>query len=146
MTLIYLDYNCFQRSFDDQNQIRIQLEALACQEIFIQAEHRQDIELIWSFMHADESMLCPFPDRKIEALRLSGLCKVRIGPEVAIYHQAKAYQSQEALSAKDALHFACAVHAKADIFVTCDDRFRKQAKRLNTGLTVINPLDYFREE
>lgn len=32
MDLIYLDYNCFQRRFDDASQIRIKLEALACEE------------------------------------------------------------------------------------------------------------------
>jgi hypothetical protein len=36
--LLYLDYNCFQRGFDDPQQIRIQMEALACQEIFVRAE------------------------------------------------------------------------------------------------------------
>ncbi len=49
MALIYLDYNCFQRGFDDPRQVRIQMEALACQEIFIEAE-KGDIELIWSFI------------------------------------------------------------------------------------------------
>lgn len=29
MDLIYLDYNCFQRRFDDYSQIRIQMEVLA---------------------------------------------------------------------------------------------------------------------
>lgn len=29
MDIIYLDYNCFQRSFDDTSQIKIQMEALA---------------------------------------------------------------------------------------------------------------------
>jgi hypothetical protein len=29
MDLIYLDYDCFQRGFDDPRQIKIQLEALA---------------------------------------------------------------------------------------------------------------------
>ena len=38
MDLIYLDYNCFQRGFDDLRQIRIQMEALACQAIFVGAE------------------------------------------------------------------------------------------------------------
>jgi hypothetical protein len=38
MTLIYLDYNCFQRGFDDPRQVRIQMEAVACQEIFTQAQ------------------------------------------------------------------------------------------------------------
>ncbi len=85
MTLLYLDYNCFQRSFDDPTQIRIQIKALACQEIFTRVEQQADLELIWSFMHQDETILCPFPDRKIEALRLARLCQHKIGPEQAIY-------------------------------------------------------------
>lgn len=60
MDLIYLDYNCFQRGFDDTTQIRIRMEALACQEIFYRAE-KSEIQLIWSFMHEDETILCPFP-------------------------------------------------------------------------------------
>ncbi len=32
MDLIYIDYNCFQRGFDDPLQTRIQMEALACQD------------------------------------------------------------------------------------------------------------------
>jgi hypothetical protein len=31
--LLYLDYNCFQRGFDDITQTRIKIEAIACQEI-----------------------------------------------------------------------------------------------------------------
>lgn len=45
--LIYLDYNCFQRGFDDLTQTRIKIEAIACQEIFTQAE-RDKVTLIWS--------------------------------------------------------------------------------------------------
>jgi hypothetical protein len=41
MEVIYLDYNCFQRGFDDPRQIKIRLEALACQEIFSKAEGKQ---------------------------------------------------------------------------------------------------------
>jgi|GEM_PF-5964085 len=35
MGLVYLDCNCFQRGFDDPGQVKIQMEALACQEIFM---------------------------------------------------------------------------------------------------------------
>ena len=35
--LVYLDYNCFQCGFDDPAQVRIQMEALACQEVFARA-------------------------------------------------------------------------------------------------------------
>jgi hypothetical protein len=45
MSLIYLDYNCFQRGFDDPRQVKIQMEALACEEIFFRAE-RKNIRLI----------------------------------------------------------------------------------------------------
>lgn len=31
MEIVYLDYNGFQRGFDDPSQTRIQMEALACQ-------------------------------------------------------------------------------------------------------------------
>ena len=78
MDLIYLDYNCFQRGFDDSRQIKIQLEALACEEIFAKTEGK-DIRLVWSFMHEDENILCPFIERKIEVWRLSVLCKLRLG-------------------------------------------------------------------
>ena len=84
MDLIYLDYNCFQRRFDDPSQIRIQLEALACEEIFLRAEI-EEIQLAWSFMHEDETLLCPFPNRLNVAFILSTLCKIRIGPEDEIY-------------------------------------------------------------
>lgn len=61
MNLLYLDYNCFQRRFDDPRQIRIQIEALACQGIFAFAEN-QLLQLIGSFMPEDETTLCPFPE------------------------------------------------------------------------------------
>lgn len=54
MELLYLDYNCFQRGFDDPRQVRIQMEALACQEVFEMTE-RQKVQLVWSFMYEDES-------------------------------------------------------------------------------------------
>ena len=56
MDLIYLDYNCFQRRFDDPSQIKIQLEAMACEEIFLRAEI-EEVKLAWSFMHEDETLL-----------------------------------------------------------------------------------------
>lgn len=52
MDLLYPDYNCFQRGFDDPSQVRIRMEALACEEIFLMAEDKR-IKLLWSFMHED---------------------------------------------------------------------------------------------
>ncbi len=145
MDLIYLDYNCFQREFDDPGQIRIQLEAFACQAIFEMAYH-DDVELIWSFMHQDESLLCPFIERKIEATRLSSLCKHWIGPQKKIYDLAKAFTTEKSLSAKDSIHLACAVYAHADYFITCDDRLLKQARKLPLEISIMNPVEYIRKD
>jgi hypothetical protein len=144
MILIYLDYNCFQRGFDDPNQIRIQMEALACQEIFIRAE-KGDVDLVWSFMHEDENYLCPFHERKMEVFRLSNICKVRQGPENDIYDNAKFFQRKGRLSSKDAIHLSCACYVKAKFFLTCDDEILKYAKLLNLDIEIMNPVDYIRE-
>ena len=145
MDLIYLDYNCFQRGFDDPRQVRIQMEALVCQEIFVRAGQKT-IQLIWSFMHEDETMLCPFPARKHEALRLATLCRVRVSPENEIYMLAQSFQEKAGLSAKDAVHLACAVYVKAGFFLTCDDQLIKRVRRLGLAMAVMNPVDYIRQE
>ena len=145
MSLVYLDYNCFQRGFDDPQQIRIQMEALACQEIFVKAEEGK-ARLVWSFMHEDETILCPFPERKYEVLRLAALCEVRVGPEEDIYKLAKSFQEKRRLSAKDAIHLACASYVGAQVLLTCDDRLIRQAKQLTLGMVIMNPVDYVRQE
>jgi hypothetical protein len=145
LALIYLDYNCFQRGFDDPRQVQIQMEALACQAIFSMAEQGQ-ISLAWSFMHQDETSVCPFPTRQQEAVRLAGLCKVRIGPDEAIYDLATKFQQKANLSAKDAIHVACAAHSAAVAFISCDDSLIRRARRLNLPLKIANPVDFVRRE
>jgi predicted nucleic acid-binding protein len=144
MELIYLDYNCFQRGFDDHRQTKIHLEALACQEVFTKAENKE-VKLVWSFMHEDENALCPFPERKIEVLRLSALCKVRISPRGDIRTAAKDFQKKAGLSSKDALHLACAHSADCTAFLTCDEELIKRSKKLNLPTKIMNPVDYIRE-
>jgi hypothetical protein len=138
---VYLDYNCFQRGFDDLRQPRIRHEAETCQQLFALAESHK-IELVWSFMHDDETALCPFRTRRHEALRLAKLCRIRVAPQGAIRLQALDFQLQAHLSAKDAVHLACAVFVQAEAFLTCDDSFRKRAARLKLALRLANPFDY----
>ena len=143
MTLIYLDYNCFQRGFDDPRQIRIQMESAACQEIFIQAQ-TEKITLAWSFIHEDETNLCPFLDRKYSVLGMVSLCKIKVPPKTEIAEQAILFQQLVNLSSKDALHLACAVSIQADFFLTCDDSLKKQAQKLELEIAIMNPIDYIR--
>ena len=139
--ILYLDYNCFQRSFDDQRQARIRMETAACEEIFETAAQSK-IRLAWSFMHEDENALCPFVDRKIEVLKLSEICKVRILPSDAIRSLALALQKECKLKSKDALHVACAKDSGASHFVTCDDALQKRAGDRIGNMVIIGPTEY----
>lgn len=143
--LLYLDYNCFQRGFDDLEQTRIKTEALACQEIFTKAETKE-VNLVWSFMHQDETLLCPFPQRKYAVLNMANICQVKVPPKLAIVELAKSFQQQVKLSSKDAIHVAAAEYIKADFFLTCDDNLIKQGIKLNLGTEIMNPIDYIRRE
>lgn len=141
MQLLYLDYNCFQRRFDDLRQERIRREAEACDLIFSEAAAMR-VELVWSFMHADEGRSCPFLTRRLEAMRLASVCAVRVAYVESIGLQAAGIQRAGRLSAKDALHVASALHAGAGWFLTCDDQLRRRASRLDLGLPVCGPVAY----
>lgn len=101
--------------------------------------------MAWSFMHEDENTLCSFIERKIEVLRLSTLCEVRIGPRSDIRTVAKDFQEKAVLSSKDSLHLACAHHAGCTVFLPCDEELIKRVKRLNLSMRVMNPVNYIRE-
>jgi transcriptional regulator NrdR family protein len=143
--LIYLDYNCFQRSFDDRRQVRIRMEALACESIFAMAEEGA-VRLVWSFMHDDECSLCPFPERRLVSLALATLCRERVAPAEEIHRMALSFQRQVSLSARDAVHLACACFVGANVLLTCDDEFLNRACGAAQGLTVLNPVEYVRHK
>jgi predicted nucleic acid-binding protein len=143
--IIYLDYNCFQRGFDDPRQVKIQMEALACEAVFLRAEKRE-IKLVWSFMHEDENIFCPFMERKLEVAKLSVLCKIKVEAHEEIIRLAKDFQEKVRLSSKDAVHLACAYYARSRFFLTCDDDLIKRAQRLNLAMNIMNPVEYIRRE
>ena len=120
---------------------RSSLRLSACEEIFLRAEIEQ-IQLAWSFMHEDETLLCPFPNRMNVAFILSTLCKIRIGPDDKIYECALEYQRKSRITPKDALHLASANFIGADYFLSCDNRLLNQAKRLELEIVISNPVDY----
>ena len=141
MKLLYLDYNCFQRGFDDPTQTRIQMEALACNEIFMRALQSK-VTLVWSFMHEDENSLSPFPRYRSEVLNLAALCEVSIAPSDSIRNQAMKFESSNQIDAKDAIHLACALSAKVQVFLTCDDRLIRRARKIKLPFAVMNPVAY----
>jgi hypothetical protein len=65
--------NIYNRSFDDQTQLRMRLETAAIEGIFELAESGT-LELVWSFMLDYENSLNPREERREWAELLSGLC------------------------------------------------------------------------
>ena len=56
---IYLDNCCFNRPFDNQNQLKIHLETQA--KLYIQAQIKQGIyDLVWSYILEYENQMNPF--------------------------------------------------------------------------------------
>jgi len=142
--IVYLDENCYQRGFDDQSQARIRMESIACQEIIQRAEDGE-VDLVWSFMHLDETLHCPFAERKMAILQLSALCRILVGPSDDILERARAVQRAHGCSAKDALHLACALSAASSVFLTCDDGITRKIKKLE-NMEIMNPIEYIRSE
>jgi predicted nucleic acid-binding protein len=136
---IYLDNCCFNRPFDDQDQLRIRLETeakLGVQEEILLGR----IELVWSYILDYENQFNPFDERR-EAVRKwnsHGVINVEESEEVLT----KANQLKgKGISNKDALHVACAIVGKCEYFLTTDEALIAKLKELE-DIQVVNPTEF----
>lgn len=137
---LYLDTNVYNRPFDDQSQVRIRLETIAIFSIFHHIK-RGDFQLLWSFMIDFENSLNPYQDNRLEISMMSSIAGYWIGPDERIRENGKRYE-KAGIKPRDALHLACAIHAGADNFITCDDRLAKRAKLMQLPIQLFNPVDF----
>ena len=141
---IYLDMCSIQRPLDTKSQPRIAVEAEAILGVLMLCEAGQ-VELMMSDALGFELERNPHPVRKEYALKVLSNAAVFVHTESQIEERARAFLA-EGIKPVDALHLASAVEAKADYFCTCDDRFLKQAKAVDTGQTkVVSPLELITE-
>jgi len=143
---VYLDVSCLNRPFDDQSQMRIRLEAEAVLLIL----ERVDVGE-YSQVSSEVAVL------EIDAMRdVDRRARVRmllpdqrdmldLTPE--LYGRAAALQKL-GFKAADALHIAAAEEAAADVFLSCDDRLCRLAKRRRSELRVqvANPLAWLKDQ
>ena len=133
-----------QRPLDTKTQPRIAVEAEAILGVLTLCEAGQ-VELMTSDTLVFELERNPHPVRKTYALEVLAKAKVSISTDTQIAKRARTLQA-EGIKPVDALHLASAVEAKADYFCTCDDRFLKRAKAVDTGQTkVVSPLELITE-
>ena len=138
---VYLDNCCFNRPYDDQSQVGISLEAQA--KLHIQELIKVGkLELASSFMLYYENDCNPHEARRKSIEHF-------IEEHTAAYVD-ETFESQIEVNArkimktgikfKDAVHIACAIYAKCDMFITTDKRLTKYH---TDSIRIINPTEFF---
>lgn len=145
MTKIYMDVCCWNRPFDDQTQARVHLEAEAVLAVVSEIEQGQ-LQLLHSEIVSLEIAGTPDAQRRG---RLQAIIPRRhryIHHEPAMTTRALELEKR-GFTGIDALHLACAEAARADIFLTTDDRLLRKAARHAEFLRVrvANPLAWMQD-
>ena len=142
---LYLDVSCLNRPFDDQRQARIRLETEAVALIFERFDAGR-----WRQVSSQiaEIEIAAMPDaerrRRVRALLPPQADIIMLTPE--IFARAADLEGM-GFKAADAVHLAAAEAQEADVFLSCDDRLCRLARRRRDRLTVVvaNPLAWLKE-
>lgn len=139
---VYLDNCCYNRPYDNQEQIRIYLETQA--KLFIQDLIRcGQIELVSSYILEYENGKNRLQQKKriIERF-ISENEAYYVGYErVEDVSQIAKVIMQTGVREKDAFHVACAIFAKCDYFISTDDRLLKYQ---TDQLKLVTPCEFVR--
>ncbi|MGJ8656561.1 MAG: PIN domain protein [Akkermansiaceae bacterium] len=137
--LIYLDNCCFNRPFDEQNQVRILLETEA--KLVVQERIREgSLEFAWSFMMDFENEANPFEERRNSISIWKHLVSTDVSESESVIERAESI-TKHGIKPKDAGHLACAIEAHCDVFLSTDKGILNKAN-LISELAIINPVDY----
>jgi predicted nucleic acid-binding protein len=141
---IFLDMCSIQRPLDDKTQPRVSMEAEAVLTILRLCE-KGTAELVISQSLRFETERNPHPLRREYALAF--LSKVAVLAPTGGPVDDRARQLHAAgIKPLDAAHLAAAVEARVDYFCTCDDRFLRRARAVDTLATkVVTPLELVAE-
>jgi predicted nucleic acid-binding protein len=134
MSRIYLDVCCFNRPFDDQTQSRIRVETEAVLAILERCETGV-WELIISEMVETEIAQITDQERRqrIDGALLMARSNIMVNDRV----ESRGEDLQNlGFQGFDAIHIACAEIAKADVFLSTDNRLLRRAARYRNSLTV----------
>lgn len=137
---LYLDNCCYNRPFDDQQQLKIHLETQA--KLYIQQKIKDgQYDLVWSYILEYENTKNPYEEKKNAIIPWKKIAKEYVYENENIILYAEE-QGKKGIKTFDALHIACAVQSECDVFLTTDK------KLLNTpqnDIRVMNPIDFVRE-
>jgi hypothetical protein len=138
---IYLDHCAYNRPFDDQRNIKNQLETTA--KLYIQDQIRQGkYDLVWSYMSDLENGNNQNLENKNSIQLWENIAKYKCKSSENILARGKQIE-QNKIRPNDALHIACAIESQCEYFITTDEGLTN--KKIN-GIKIINPIDFIRTE
>lgn len=140
---VYFDVSCLNRPFDDQTQSRIRLEAEAV-TIALSMCDQGRLRQIASTVSQVEIGAMSDPDRRRKVRALLPATSDIIELESQAFQRAAALQ-RLGFKPADALHLAAAEQAEVDLFLSCDDRLCRRAKRVRLSVRVANPVAWLQE-
>ena len=137
---VYLDNCCFNRPYDNQDDLTIEIETKAKLHIQKQIETRT-IDLTWSYMLEYENGNNPYPERKNSIGFWKNMAKDYVDESEEVITLAEE-ASATGLKPSDALHVAAAIIGRCDYFITTDKRILKYC---TSRIKVMNPVSVINE-
>ena len=142
MIKIYLDNCCYNRPFDNQNQMKIFMESQA--KLYIQSQIRDEVyELVWSYVLEYENAKNPYIDKREAIAPWRNIADENVSEENEAILQYAENLTNYGIKTYDALHIACAVYAKCDYYITTDTKLLKTKLK---EIKIVNPIDFIMED
>ena len=142
MIKIYLDNCCYNRPFDNQNQMKIFMESQA--KLYIQSQIRDEVyELVWSYVLEYENAKNPYIDKREAIAPWRDIADENVSEENEAILQYAENLTNYGIKTYDALHIACAVYAKCDYYITTDTKLLKTKLK---EIKIVNPIDFIMED
>lgn len=132
----------FQSAFDDQASLTIRLETEA--KLHIQDLIRIGrLALGWSYILDYGNAANPYEERRQEIQQWEVLADEFVGETPDILAEMNELTAI-GLKALDALHVACAIALKCEVFLTVDKGIHKKKRKIH-GIRIMNPIDFMLE-
>ena len=136
---VYLDNCCFNRPYDNQTQLKIELETKA--KLFIQnLVIKGRIELAWSYMLDFENSRNTYSQKAMAIQRWQSLSAIDMDETQEILTVSSEIQST-GIKPADSLHIACAICEDCDYFISTDTRVLKYS---NDKIIICDPVKFLR--
>ena len=130
---------CFNRPYDDQSQLKIEVETKA--KLFIQRLVTENaISLVWSYMLDYENSQSDFHHKQNVIQKWQSFAVDDVDETPKILQDSNEIQNTGIKSA-DSLHVACAISAHCDYFISVDKRLLKYH---DDRIVICDPVEFLR--